>query len=430
MTPAFDVAIVGAGMAGLTAARALAEQGQRVIVYEARDRVGGRICTLQPGANAVELGAEFIHGRPPELLHLAEEAGVQPIERTGNSFWLRNGRLTECEDPFDGDFQWMEALKHWSRPDCSFADYIRNTTAAEATQVRLADFVEGFNAADQTVISAASLGKQQAAEDAIEGDRSYHVAGGYSQLPEFLAAAVVRAGGQIATGTQVRAIAWQPGGAELTLEHESARHRIRASKVLVAVPLGPLLAGTIEFQPRPEAILTAARQMRMGSVLRVVLDFHEPFWATAAPDLAHAIEHADFLFATGQLPPVWWTTPRNPNRLTAWIGGPRALEFPSAPAARDAALLQSLGQLLRTSPEALSRLLRQSFTHNWQRDPLALGAYSYVAAGGIHASATMAEPVHHTLFFAGEHTDVTGHWGTVHGAMRSGLRAAAQIAST
>jgi monoamine oxidase len=63
----------------------------------------------------------------------------------------------------------------------------------------------------------------------------------------------------------------------------------------------------------------------------------------------------------------------------------------------------------------------------WQSDPWTLGAYSYTPAGAAHCSAIMAEPVNNTLFFAGEHTDVTGHWGTVHGALRSGLRAAQQI---
>lgn len=65
--------------------------------------------------------------------------------------------------------------------------------------------------------------------------------------------------------------------------------------------------------------------------------------------------------------------------------------------------------------------------HNWQKDPLARGAYSWVPVGAVDASAAMTEPVEGTLFFAGEHTDVTGHWGTVHGALDSGLRAARQL---
>jgi len=66
-------------------------------------------------------------------------------------------------------------------------------------------------------------------------------------------------------------------------------------------------------------------------------------------------------------------------------------------------------------------------SHDWAGDPFARGAYSYVPAGAVDASAAMAEPQANTLFFAGEHTDITGNWGTVHAAIRSGLRVAAQI---
>ena len=65
--------------------------------------------------------------------------------------------------------------------------------------------------------------------------------------------------------------------------------------------------------------------------------------------------------------------------------------------------------------------------HDWQADEYSLGAYSYALAGGAGASALLAQPVAGTLFFAGEHTDTSGHPGTVHGALRSGLRAAAQV---
>jgi monoamine oxidase len=65
--------------------------------------------------------------------------------------------------------------------------------------------------------------------------------------------------------------------------------------------------------------------------------------------------------------------------------------------------------------------------HDWQADPFARGAYSYVPAGAADASLHLSYPVDGTLFFAGEHTDTSGHWGTVHAALRSGLRAAEQL---
>jgi monoamine oxidase len=65
--------------------------------------------------------------------------------------------------------------------------------------------------------------------------------------------------------------------------------------------------------------------------------------------------------------------------------------------------------------------------HDWQTDRHSLGAYTYVPKGALHASEELSVPVEGTLFFAGEHTDITGHWGTVHGALRSGYRAAKQV---
>lgn len=72
-------------------------------------------------------------------------------------------------------------------------------------------------------------------------------------------------------------------------------------------------------------------------------------------------------------------------------------------------------------------LLQAARWHDWRSDEYAQGAYSYAPAGSVDASRTLTVPLDDTLFFAGEHTDVGGHWGTVHGALASGLRAAKQV---
>jgi monoamine oxidase len=165
----------------------------------------------------------------------------------------------------------------------------------------------------------------------------------------------------------------------------------------------------------------------MGNIYRFTLQFREPFWKTLPP--AHPIDDLSFLFSFGEMPPVWWTTHPHPSALlTGWVGGPRssALAILSSAALADRAC-STLAHIFGMRTAQVRELLIDCYTHDWRNDPFSLGAYSYVAAGGLDAPSQLTEPVENTLFFAGEHTDTTGHWGTVHAAMRSGLRAAQQI---
>ena len=104
--------------------------------------------------------------------------------------------------------------------------------------------------------------------------------------------------------------------------------------------------------------------------------------------------------------------------ITAAVDG--AFEVPDEHAAE-------LAAAFGMSQADIRQQLLSWHAHDWQADPYARGAYSYAPAGAIDASARMTQPVEQTLYFAGEHTDVSGHWGTVHGALRSGIRAAAQL---
>jgi monoamine oxidase len=136
-----------------------------------------------------------------------------------------------------------------------------------------------------------------------------------------------------------------------------------------------------------------------------------------------------FLFTPRRLPAVWWTTRlENSTLLTGWIGGPRApaLEGRSAGELGQKACTV-LAEVFQMSESEVRAQLVTTHIHDWSHDPFACGAYSYIPAGAMDAPMAMVRPELDTLYFAGEHTDVTAHWGTVHAAMRSGLRAAAQI---
>ena len=221
--PHRDVIVLGAGIAGLTAARQLAAAGLRVHVIEARNRVGGRILTRRVGEEVVELGAEFIHGKPPILWNLIEEARLETCELGGRHFCWEHDQLQECGDGFGADFQWLEALKNWDRADCSFAEYLDIMHVPEATRKRLIGFVEGFNAADHRVIGVAALAKQQAIEDATEGDRMFHVRGGYAQVPEYLAQRIREADGTFSMETRAIEIRWKQGSVEVDCLRDGKR---------------------------------------------------------------------------------------------------------------------------------------------------------------------------------------------------------------
>lgn len=151
-----EVLIIGAGMAGLTAARALAESGISVLVLEAQNRIGGRIHTQHIGTEAIELGAEFIHGRSPELWALIDEAGLETYERDGAQICFDDSGLNACPDELADLFDPLEKLENFTGPDLTFAEYLDREAIPAEDRYPTISYVEGFNAADHREISTAS----------------------------------------------------------------------------------------------------------------------------------------------------------------------------------------------------------------------------------------------------------------------------------
>ncbi len=423
-TEVFQTIVVGAGVAGLAAAATLAEAGRRVAVVEARDRVGGRIYTLPaalPGNLPVELGAEFVHGLPEELIALVDQAALARFELDGESrrFHVEGG-IGQPEPLGDQRevHQLFDELGHThlatDSPDLSFSEFVaRRGTSAEAA-AWATNYVEGFNAAEADRISVRSLAKQQAAEDEISGDRLFRVLEGYARVPEFLLHRFREAGGELFQSLPVRSITWQPRRVELATHSDRS---FLADTAIVTLPLGVLHAGSVVFQPQPTAIFQAANRLAMGTAARVVYEFAKQL---------DGLQGLSFLFAPGAAPPTWWTTsPKPGSMVTGWMAGGKAknLDIASLPETG----LQTLSAILGSPLSELRENLVTWHMHDWQSDPFSLGAYTYVLRGGIDASDQLSLPVEQTLFFAGEHTDTSGHWGTVHGALRSGYRAARQV---
>lgn len=438
----YDVVVIGAGAAGLSAARTLADAGRRVVVFEARDRIGGRIHTAHlPDLGApVELGAAFIHGDPPELWRIAEAAALHVVDAEEQHVALDAGRLVVRED-FGGEIgEVLDALHGEAhRPqalDVSVGAFLRDRfgDAAHADARRmLASYVEGFHAApiDDAGIEGIAVAEGQSSGN----DAAYRIVDGYARVPEWLASGDTT--GQpldIRLGHLVEQVRWGDNNAQIRAHAADGAVEIRARCAVVTLPLGVLTApadarGVVAFEPPLTDKRDAYQQLAMGQVARMVLRFRRRFWEEpgAVPALVDPEQGKQLAFVhTPELDvPVWWTLRaiRAPV-LVAWAGAGKAEALLARePDARRACVLDALATAFGRSRAAIDAEFIAAYTHDWSHDPFARGAYSYARVGGRGGFAALARPLG-PLLFAGEATVTDGDWGTVHGALRSGARAA------
>jgi monoamine oxidase len=430
------VAIVGAGAAGLVAAQQLTNAGRSVVLIDARDRIGGRIHTLRDEnfPLPVELGAEFIHGRKAETWEILRAMNASAYFADGHRRHFRGGRLQPMDDfweQVDQVFSRLTRVK--ARGDMSFTEFLRrhcNTTRLRQPRKLALAFVEGFDAADANQISAYSLAKAEETSDEVEGQSSYRIIDGYSCVTDYLLHASRRANLTLRLNTLVRAIRWSRGAVEIIIRDASA---IRARRAIITVPAGVLRDGNLRFDPDLPEKRDAAGKIEMGNVVKVILKFAKAFWEDKKLPAAGApLPNVVFMTsddAARAAVPTWWTYyPVRAAVLTGWAGGPAAARLANR-TTRDIVddAIASLAKITGLPGARLAKMLVDAHVADWQADPLARGAYSYVTVGNIDAPRQLAKPVENTLFFAGEATASGGVGGTVDAALASGRRAAKEI---
>ncbi|HEX4384902.1 MAG TPA: FAD-dependent oxidoreductase [Myxococcales bacterium] len=386
-----DVIVIGAGMAGLTAARELAQQGRSVLVLEARDRIGGRTHTLHPRGWPVhvDIGAEFVHGRHPALVELLP--GVHDLRGEHyQSGPKRAGR--EWSDALEKLDAMPVRREQTVQAAMQSKAFVRRTTADERSMQ--AEYLEGFNAARIDRASVKAIAQQTRAADKIQGDRAGRPPHGYSPVIDQLARGL-----PIELSRVVREVRVVPRGVQVVTEDSTHE----ASRVLVTLPLDMLQARTVKFSPRlPSWKLAAIDKLAMGPVVKIALLFDESPWPR---DLG-------FLHARGQPVPIFWKL--HARALMGWASG-RA-----APALKDPA---------RQAVDSLSAALgkrvkpREAIVFDWSSSEL---AYSWVPVGALPQQRALARNVGR-IHFAGEATEYSGYCATVHGARLSGLRAAREL---
>jgi monoamine oxidase len=220
-------------MAGLACARTLIERRIRVIVLEARDRVGGRVWTH----GEAEMGAEFVHGRTSELMSLIKEVGAETTERVGSMLReRRDGGLTEDGDHHEEATLPLRSLVEYDGEDMTFRHWVSQRGWSEEARTELIGYVEGYNAADARKIGIWSLGFQQKAADESSGERSWHVQGGYQRLANYLATRIEALGGSVRLGWEALSVRWR----ERRVEVACNRGVVSARNCVIALPLGVL----------------------------------------------------------------------------------------------------------------------------------------------------------------------------------------------
>ena len=336
----------------------------------------------------------------------------------------------------------MHKLGTGTRGDESFSDFLARRPGGRSLasdRTLAAQFVRGFHAGDLTRISATVLAESGSPGGDEREQRLARVVDGYDSVIRWLAAPVHH---RIRLSNIVTGVRWQRGHVEIESTHADGTRQptVEARAVVISVPLGVLQAapgqpGAIAFEPGLAVKARALRHMAMGSVVRLVFRFRERFWSSDSfqpHGKPFDLDSMSFLHTHADDFAVWWTAyPMQTPVLTAWCGGPGAARLAELErSALEARAIASLSGQLGVPPRRVRALVRDTWFHDWVHDPFARGAYSYQLVGGRNAPADLAKPVRGTLFFAGEAADATGSTGTVHGAIASGRRAAAQVKRT
>lgn len=422
------VVVVGAGVAGLAAARALRAAGRAVVVLEGRDRIGGRVVTSRAWPDLpCDLGASWIQGtRGNPLTALVEEWGLatkrtDPDEAT---VYRADGRRLSENEAEVVDRQ-VKAILAGVREEKAAHGDDGDGLALGPVIARLVDAagLDPIVRGDVEQALIASIVHEYAGDldelsllhyDAADGHGgpSVILPDGYDELPRRLAQGL-----DVRLGEVVTAIEHDERGVTV----RTAKSSMQADRVVVTLPLGVLKKGGVAFRPAlPEAKRAAIERLGMGVLDKLWLRFPTAFWGErendligfVAPDRGAWSETVDFHHVLGK--PV----------LLCFQAGSVARAAEALP---DRRLVASAMSWIRAAFGAQAPDPVAWQVTRWASDPFSLGSYSFFARGSSPADVeALAASVDDRVFFAGEATS-SDHPATVHGAYASGLRAAEEI---
>ena len=422
------VLVIGAGIAGLSAAWHLTQAGIDATVLEARDRIGGRVWTSRDFADIpVEFGAELIHGRGAEIntwqwirkLNLRTwhwNKLDDSMIRTEEGDWLSMGEARAQSAELDVTRSWELGDVDKPRDDEDLGSYLRRIGFSDA-QLRYVQrsFANAEGDSMRNLNAAAHLqaltppDSSRGPRGVEEGDYSDHrILDGYDAYYSQLAAGL-----DVRLETVISQIDWSDG----VQARADSGEVYAADAAVITLPLGVLQAGRVQFAPRlPKHKLEALARLRMGPVIKLVYQFD-----------AHILDPQIGAIYSAGSPPMWWSPSlgREGGTVvwTAFATGDYARELLDL--GEEGALVQGLATL-RAEIGQRDLQATQARWVAWPLDEFALGGYSVCLPGGYDARDKLARATP-PLYWAGEASAPHRMAATVHGAYFSGQRAANEI---
>lgn len=413
-----DVIIIGAGAAGLCAADHLAGAGIDAHIFEASDHVGGRVRALEGFADVpIELGAEEIHGPDNAVARLANELGMRTVHHNTTDDMLRLGGELQSLDQAQRDpdvaraFEIIDGLGEYRGGNWTVEEYLIRSHFPRRSRHYLDSRLGVEHGTTLDRLAMRGFATYQKGWEARE--TNYTLEGCYLDLFKPM---IGRLENRIRCNAPVAAIEWN-SEPRVRLQN-SEEHVARA--IIVTVPLTILRERILHFSPQlPAEKVAAADAIGMDTGMKIILKFKHRFWE----------DQMYFLHSDGFLP-QFWTACKGKSEtshvLTAFIGGTRAemLDNMSVDPVRFA--IEELDEIF--GAKIASRSFERGLLADWGADPWIRGLYSYPTVQTTETDReALARPLSGKIFFAGEATNTLGASGTVHGAMETGWRAAAEV---